>query len=112
VPCCFAVFAQPRFLVFEGFSLPAGQFRVAADNAWVPAATVVAPVDALKSSTDLLLRNRLFSVLTSGHVDLSELSRLAGPVPRFKLGSGGDGIGTSGHVEVGDGGRTGVNGGF
>ena len=45
-------------------------------------------------------------------MDLSELSRLAGPVPRFKFGSGGDGIGTSGHVEVGDGGRTGVNGGF
>ena len=67
---------------------------------------------ALKSSTDLLHRNRLFSVLTSEHVDLSELARLAGPVPRFKLGSGVDGIGTSGHVAVGDGGRTGVNAGL
>ena len=36
-------------------------------------------------------------------MDLSELSRLAGPVPRFKLDFGMDGIGTSGHVEVGGG---------
>jgi hypothetical protein len=28
--------------------LPAGEFRVAADGAWVPAATVVAPVERLK----------------------------------------------------------------
>jgi hypothetical protein len=44
-PHCFATVAQPQFLVFEGFSLPACQFRVAAANSRVPAATVVAPVD-------------------------------------------------------------------
>ena len=48
-PCSLAVFAEPKLLALEGFSLPARQFRMTADCAGMPTVTAVAPVDALEA---------------------------------------------------------------